>query len=304
MRFYRQIKSLALRTGLIGILSVTSALIEPSSMRAEEGPAAPVLARLQDALNSKADPRELASLLQYARILLSKDSTAQTAVDGRFMNQLAVETSTDNLDVRILGGWLLANLANENNVCGIIEALFDTHLEPRAQSNLLQITASVATTMPSDVVAWLKAALVQSRLGETDAEAGRIVNGLVGSVKTLSVTSPADFEKCVNLPNIGSTYIGNPRDNQVFSVFIHSSQGNSEVEAAKKALMEAGFSVKGVDNIRDSSGSGVDYRYPDDGQVGLLKAAAIAAILRREIDVTLKPRPQRLAPDKTFGVWF
>ncbi|MDK4741298.1 hypothetical protein PH547_20630 [Rhizobium sp. CNPSo 3464] len=269
------------------------------------------LQRLQSALESLKDQDrvELASLLQYVRIVVSNDEqiSRNPRVDGKLMNLLANASSTPDYSIRIQGGWLLANLTTQNNVCGVVDTLFNPDLDIRARGNLLAIVAPMTNQMPSDVAAWLNAALAQPT-GYQDTRAAEIkatLSSRLNAPETLNDGSPRDFDTCVELPNIASTYIGSLAENASYSVYIHTGKADpSDVEKVKSALLRAGFQVKGVDNDLDREGTGIDYPLKGpDPSLAHRKAAAIASIVNGTINRKVATRPQSLTPMSTFGVW-
>ncbi|ANL38314.1 hypothetical protein [Rhizobium phaseoli] len=269
------------------------------------------LDRLQRALKDVQgqDRGDLASLLQYVRIVVSNDEliSQDPRVNGTLINMLANATSTPDYSVRIQGGWLLANLTNKNNVCGIVDTLFNSNLDFKARGNLLEIVGKLTTQLQSDVAGWLKTALDRpTEYRDTRADMMQaVLAGRLASPETLKDSSPRDFATCVNLPNIGSTYVGEPSDNAAYSVYIHAGNANSaEVAKVREALVKAGFNVKGDDKEVDLAGTGVDYSLKGaDSSLALSKAAAISSIVYQSISRTIGTRGQSLTPIGAFGVW-
>ncbi|MGO7171383.1 hypothetical protein AB9F47_30485 [Rhizobium leguminosarum] len=281
--------------------------------RAEQQLTSVAIQRLQDALQGlkDQDPAELASLLQFVRIVVSNDDliSRNPLMDGRLIYLLANASSTPDYSIRIQGGWLLANLTSQNNVCGIIETLFNPNIDIKARGNLLEIVGNQVSQMPPDVSAWLKAALDRPTTFK-DTRADRIKGTLIerlapAPLETLKDSSPRDFTTCINLPNIGSTYVGMPPENAPFSIYIHAGKADpAEVNKVKDSLVKAGFNVEGVDNDVDRAGTGVDYSLKGpDTSVALRKAAAISSIVYQSINRTIGTRAQSLTPLGTFGVW-
>lgn len=291
-------------------------LTQVHPLRADQQLTGVALDRLEHALQglqgqdrSDQNPGELASLLQYVRIVVSNDElvSLDPRVNGTLINMLANATSTPDYSVRIQGGWLLANLTNKNNVCGIVDTLFNSNLDIKSRGNLLEIVSKLTSQLPSDVAAWLKAAL-ERPTEYRDTRGNTIIAAAadrMASPETLKDSSPRDFTTCINLPNIGSTYVGQPSDNTLYSVYIHAGRADpADVAKVKDALMKAGFSVKGTDKDIDSAGSGVDYSLKGpDTSVALSKAAAISSIVYQSTNKNIGTRAQSLTPLSTFGVW-